>query len=405
MDKPLETKRKDKRVHLCLAHPGGEELDFIRKAFEDDWIAPLGPNVDGFEDDLKYFLGGNREVLALSSGTAAVHLGLIGCGVGPGDEVLAQTFTFCASVNPILYQGATPILVESEKETWNIDPELLEEAIVDRIARTGRAPKAIVPVSLYGMPYQADRIMAVADKFGIPVVEDCAEALGSRFDGRHLGTFGRFGVLSFNGNKMITTSGGGARICPDAETKARMLHFATQAREPFPFYQHEDLGYNYRMSNVCAGIGRGQMLVADEHIAHHRRVAELYADLLKDIPGIQLHGNPSPKVDSNFWLSTIVLEEDLPVRGQAAVGNDSVCGPNPNVEALRLRLDRAGIETRPLWKPMHLQPLYRDVPYYGGSEPVSESLFRRGLCLPSGPRVSEEDVRYICEMIHDSVEA
>ena len=405
MDKPLETKRKDKRVHLCLAHPGGEELDFIRKAFEDDWIAPLGPNVDGFEDDLKYFLGGNREVLALSSGTAAVHLGLIGCGVGPGDEVLAQTFTFCASVNPILYQGATPILVESEKETWNIDPELLEEAIVDRIARTGRAPKAIVPVSLYGMPYQADRIMAVADKFGIPVVEDCAEALGSRFDGRHLGTFGRFGVLSFNGNKMITTSGGGALICPDAETKTRMLHFATQAREPFPFYQHEDLGYNYRMSNVCAGIGRGQMLVADEHIAHHRRVAELYADLLKDIPGIQLHGNPSPKVDSNFWLSTIVLEEDLPVRGQAAVGNDSVCGPNPNVEALRLRLDRAGIETRPLWKPMHLQPLYRDVPYYGGSEPVSESLFRRGLCLPSGPRVSEEDVRYICEMIHDSVEA
>ena len=304
---------KKKRIYLCLAHPGGKEQDYIRKAFEDDWIAPLGPNVDGFEEDLKQFLGGEKEVLAVSSGTAAVHLGLVGCGVGPGDEVIAQTFTFCASVNPIVYLGAKPILVDSEKDTWNIDPDLLEEAIQDRISKTGRAPKAIVPVSLYGMPYKVDRILEIADKYGIPVVEDSAEALGSRFNGKALGTFGRFGVLSFNGNKMITTSGGGALICPDSETKTRMLHYATQAREPFPYYQHENLGYNYRLSNVCAGIGRGQMLVADEHIRHHHKVAKMYADLLKDIPGIRVHGNPSSQIDSNYWLSTIVLNPGLRV--------------------------------------------------------------------------------------------
>lgn len=397
---------KKKRIYLCLAHPGGEEQDYIRKAFEDDWIAPLGPNVDGFEEDLKQFLGGEKEVLAVSSGTAAVHLGLVGCGVGPGDEVIAQTFTFCASVNPIVYLGAKPILVDSEKDTWNIDPDLLEEAIQDRISKTGRAPKAIVPVSLYGMPYKVDRILEIADKYGIPVVEDSAEALGSRFNGKALGTFGRFGVLSFNGNKMITTSGGGALICPDPETKARMLHYATQAREPFPYYQHENLGYNYRLSNVCAGIGRGQMLVADEHIQHHHKVAKMYADLLKDIPGIQIHGNPSSQIDSNFWLSTIVLNPELRVRGQEDRRNDMTsCEPNPNVMALIRQLDVAGIETRPLWKPMHKQPLYQDVPYYGQTEPVSENLFRAGLCLPSGPRVSEEDIRYICEMIHESIGA
>ena len=397
---------KKKRIYLCLAHPGGKEQDYIRKAFEDDWIAPLGPNVDGFEDDLKRFLGGEKEVLAVSSGTAAVHLGLVGCGVGPGDEVIAQTFTFCASVNPIVYLGAKPILVDSEKDTWNMDPDLLEEAIKDRILKTGRAPKAIVPVSLYGMPYKVDRILEIADKYGIPVVEDSAEALGSRFDGKALGTFGRFGVLSFNGNKMITTSGGGALICPDPETKKKMLHYATQAREPFPYYQHENLGYNYRLSNVCAGIGRGQMLVADEHIQHHRKVAKMYADLLKDVPGIQVHGNPSPQIDSNFWLSTIVLNPDLHVRGQEACPKgETSCEPNPNVMALIHELDAAGIETRPLWKPMHRQPLYQDVPYYGQAEPVSENLFRAGLCLPSGPRVSEEDIRYICAKIHESIEA
>ena len=394
-----------KRIYLCLAHPGGKEQEYIRKAFEDDWIVPLGPNVDGFEEDLKQFLGGEKEVLAVSSGTAAVHLGLIGCGVGPGDEVIAQSFTFCASVNPILYLGAKPILVDSEKDTWNIDPDLLEEAILDRISKTGHAPKAIVPVSLYGMPYKVDRILEIADKYGIPVVEDTAEALGSRFGGKAIGTFGRFGVLSFNGNKMITTSGGGALICPDPETKKRMLHYATQAREPFPYYQHENLGYNYRLSNVCAGIGRGQMLVADEHIRHHRKVAGMYADLLKDIPGIQVHGNPSPQIDSNFWLSTIVLDPDLHVRGQELYqGYGTSCEPNPNVMALISQLDQAGIETRPLWKPMHLQPLYQGAPYYGQAEPVSENLFRTGICLPSGPRVSEEEICYICEMIHASIE-
>ena len=401
MDKISSNK---KRIHLCLAHPGGKEQDYIRKAFEDDWIAPLGPNVDGFEDDLKQFLGGKKDVLAVSSGTAAVHLGLVGCGVGPGDEVIAQTFTFCASVNPVVYLGAKPILVDSEKDTWNMDPNLLEEAIKDRISKTGRTPKAIVPVSLYGMPYKVDRILEIADKYGIPVVEDSAEALGSRFDGKALGTFGRFGVLSFNGNKMITTSGGGALICPDAETKARMLHYATQAREPFPYYQHENLGYNYRLSNVCAGIGRGQMLVADEHVRHHHKVAKMYTELLKDIPGIQVHGNPAPQIDSNFWLSTIVLNPDLHVRGQEACPKgETSCEPNPNVMALIGQLDAAGIETRPLWKPMHQQPLYKDVPYYGQAEPVSENLFRAGLCLPSGPRVTEEDVRYICDMIQSSV--
>ena len=395
-----------RRIFLNIAHPGGKELDYVRKAFEDDWIAPLGPNVDGFEDDLKQFLGGEKEVLAVSSGTAAVHLGLVGCGVGPGDEVIAQTFTFCASVNPIVYLGAKPILVDSEKDTWNIDPDLLEEAIKDRISKTGRAPKAIVPVSLYGMPYKVDRILEIADRYGIPVIEDSAEALGSRFGGKALGTFGRFGVLSFNGNKMITTSGGGALICPDPETKARMLHYATQAREPFPYYQHENLGYNYRLSNVCAGIGRGQMLVANEHIQHHQKVAKMYADLLKDIPGIQVHGNPSSQIDSNFWLSTIVLNPELHVRGQEDCSRgETSCEPNPNVLALIRQLDVAGIETRPLWKPMHKQPLYQDVPYYGQTEPVSENLFRAGLCLPSGPRVSEEDLHYICEMIHSAINA
>lgn len=384
----------------------GAEQKYIQKAFEDNWVAPLGPNVDGFEEDLKNFLGGGREVLAVSSGTAAVHLGLIGCGVGPGDEVIAQSFTFCASVNPIVYQGASPVLVDSDPDTWNMDPVLLEEAIRDRIAKTGKAPKAIVPVSLYGMPYHIDRILEVAGKYGIPVVEDSAEALGSEFAGRKLGTFGRFGVLSFNGNKMITTSGGGALICPDADTKERMLHFATQARERYPFYQHIDLGYNYRMSNVSAGIGRGQMNVLEDHIAHHRRIAALYAECFKDIPGITVHLNPSADIDSNYWLSVITIDPGVQVKGQECLPPfEGAPGgtPNANVEALRLALDTAGIESRPLWKPMHLQPYYADAPYYGGVNPVSEELFRTGLCLPSGPLVGDAEVEYIIGIIRDNL--
>ena len=392
------------KIYLNLAHLGGKELDFVRKAFDEDWVAPLGPNVDGFEDDLKQYLGGDKEILALSSGTAAVHLGMIGCGVTKGDEVIVQSFTFCASANPVLYLGAKPVFVDSESETWNIDPDLLEEAIIDRIAKTGRTPKAIVPVSLYGMPYHADRIMEIADRYGIAVVEDSAEGLGSTFDGRALGTFGKFGVLSFNGNKIITASTGGALICPDKQTKDRLLYYATQAREPYPFYQHDEMGYNYRMSNICAGIGRGQMTVLQDHLDRHREIARMYAELLRDIPGIRVHVTPSPRMKSNFWLSTITLDPDLHVAGQekCAMADASIVAPNSNVMAVRALLDNAGIESRPLWKPMHLQPLYSDAPYYGHKESVSESLFKRGLCLPSGPRVSNDDIIRICDIIREA---
>ena len=392
------------KIYLNLAHLGGKELDFVRKAFDEDWVAPLGPNVDGFEDDLKQYLGGDKEILALSSGTAAVHLGMIGCGVTKGDEVIVQSFTFCASANPVLYLGAKPVFVDSESETWNIDPDLLEEAIIDRIAKTGRTPKAIVPVSLYGMPYHADRIMEIADRYGIAVVEDSAEGLGSTFDGRALGTFGKFGVLSFNGNKIITASTGGALICPDKQTKDRLLYYATQAREPYPFYQHDEMGYNYRMSNICAGIGRGQMTVLQYHLDRHREIARMYTELLRDIPGISVHVTPSPRMKSNFWLSTITLDPDLHVPGQekCALVEDNILAPNANVLGLRALLDDAGIESRPLWKPMHLQPLYSDAPYYGHKESVSESLFKRGLCLPSGPRVSNDDIIRICDIIREA---
>ena len=406
-----------KRIYLCLAHMSGAEQGFIQEAFDTNWVVPLGPNVNGFEDDLKRFVGQDREVVALSSGTAAVHLALIACGVGPGDEVLVQSFTFCASSHPVTYLGARPVFVDSERESWNMDPELLEEAIRDRIAKTGRRPKAIVPVALYGMPYQADRIMEIADRYDIPVIEDAAEGFGSRFDGRVLGTFGRYGVLSFNGNKMITTSGGGALICPDTAAKNEIMFYATQARESYPYYQHERIGYNYRMSNICAGIGRGQMTVADEHIAHHRHVCALYRELLEDVDGITLHENPSERYDSNYWLSTVVLDPALHVKGeedaygtavQGAVGGaagvthaagttHTDCEPNRNVEAMRTALDSAGIESRPLWKPMHLQPVYKGSPSFTNG--VSESLFRTGLCLPSGPYVSYEDVRYIVDSI------
>ncbi|HIR95001.1 MAG TPA: aminotransferase class I/II-fold pyridoxal phosphate-dependent enzyme [Candidatus Coprenecus stercorigallinarum] len=406
-----------KRIYLCLAHMSGAEQGFIQEAFDTNWVVPLGPNVNGFEDDLKRFVGQDREVVALSSGTAAVHLALIACGVGPGDEVLVQSFTFCASSHPVTYLGAVPVFVDSERDSWNMDPDLLEEAIKNRIARTGRKPKAIIPVALYGMPYQTDRIMEIADRYDIPVIEDAAEGFGSKYDGRVLGTFGRYGVLSFNGNKMITTSGGGALICPDTAAKNEIMFYATQARESYPYYQHERIGYNYRMSNICAGIGRGQMTVADEHIAHHRHVCALYRELLEDVDGITLHENPSERYDSNYWLSTVVLDPALHVKGeedaygtavQGAVGGaagvthaagttHTDCEPNRNVEAMRTALDSAGIESRPLWKPMHLQPVYKGSPSFTNG--VSESLFRTGLCLPSGPYVSDEDVRYIVDSI------
>lgn len=406
-----------KRIYLCLAHMSGNEMKYIQEAFDTNWVVPLGPNVNGFEADLKAFAGENKEVVALSAGTAAVHLALLACGVGPGDEVLVQTFTFCASSHPVTYLGATPVFVDSEPETWNMDPQLLETAILDRMEKTGRKPKAIVPVYLYGMPAKIDEIMAVAAKYDIPVIEDAAEGLGSRYDGRVCGTFGRYGVLSFNGNKMITTSGGGALICPDEAAKQKIMFYATQARESYPYYQHEEIGYNYRMSNICAGIGRGQMTVLNEHIAHHQHIAKLYKELLADVKGITLHENPSPRYDSNYWLNTILLDEDLKVKGeerayaaaiQGAVGGaagvtheaktlHTNCEPNRNVEAMRMALDEAGIESRPLWKPMHKQPVYRNNPCYVNG--VSEALFKRGLCLPSGPCVTDEDVRYIVEQI------
>ena len=406
-----------KRIYLCLAHMSGNEMKYIQEAFDTNWVVPLGPNVNGFEADLKAFAGENKEVVALSAGTAAVHLALLACGVGPGDEVLVQTFTFCASSHPVTYLGATPVFVDSEADTWNMDPQLLETAIKDRMEKTGRKPKAIVPVYLYGMPAKIDEIMAVAEKYDIPVIEDAAEGLGSRYNGRVCGTFGRYGVLSFNGNKMITTSGGGALICPDEAAKQKIMFYATQARESYPYYQHEEIGYNYRMSNICAGIGRGQMTVLNEHIAHHQHIAKLYKELLADVKGITLHENPSPRYDSNYWLNTILLDEDLKVKGeerayaaaiQGAVGGaagvtheaktlHTDCEPNRNVEAMRMALDEAGIESRPLWKPMHKQPVYRNNPCYLNG--VSEALFKRGLCLPSGPCVTNEDVRYIVEQI------
>ncbi len=371
-----------KRILLCLAHMSGNEQKYIREAFDTNWVVPLGPNVNAFEEDLENFLGERKHVAALSAGTAAIHLGLVMLGVGKGDEVICQSFTFAASANPIVYQGATPVFVDSEPGSWNMSPELLEIAIRDRIAQTGRKPKAIVAVHLYGMPAMVDEILEVAARHGIPVLEDAAEALGSEYDGRQCGTYGEYGALSFNGNKMITTSGGGAIVCPTDEAKRRATFFATQAREPFPYYQHEHIGYNYRMSNICAGIGRGQMTVLRDHIAHHRHVADLYKELLADLDGITLHTNPSDKQRSNYWLNTITIDP-------AKCGIDA--------DTLRQRLDAKGIESRLLWKPLHLQPVFADCPAYVNG--VSERLFGCGLCLPSGPMVSDEDVEYIVKEI------
>ena len=400
----------------------GLEQKYIQEAFDTNWVVPLGPNVNGFEKDLEVFCGQNKRVVALSAGTAAVHLSLIACGVGPGDEVLVQSFTFCASSHPITYLGATPVFIDSEKDTWNMDPELLEDAIKDRISKTGRKPKAIIPVALYGMPYRIDRIMEIAGRYDIPVIEDAAEGFGSRFNGQVLGTFGKYGVLSFNGNKMITTSGGGALITANEDEWREIMMYATQYRESYPYYQHEKIGFNYRMSNICAGIGRGQMTVADEHIAHHKHVQKMYEELLEDVSGIHVHAQPATgEYDSNYWLCTITIDPEVKIKGQenayktivqGAVGGaagvihvaDSAttdCQPNDNVEALRVFMDAAGIEARPLWKPMHKQPCYKDAPAYLSG--VSEAMFKVGMCLPAGPYVSDEDVRYIVETIKSAI--
>ena len=424
-----------KRIYLCLAHmsEAGLEQKYITEAFDTNWVAPLGPNVTGFEECLQDFVNANhnlnKRVVALTTGTAAVHLSLIACGVGPGDEVITQTFTFCASAHPVTYLGATPVFVDSEKDTWNMDPELLEEAIKDRIAKTGKKPKVIMPVALYGMPYQIERILEIANRYDIPVVEDAAEGFGSRYKGQVLGTFGKFGVLSFNGNKMITTSGGGALICPDDEAWQKVMWLATQARESYPYYQHETIGYNYRMSNICAGIGRGQMTVVEDHLKHHKHVQALYEELLADVPGVYVHSQPSdinpqtslPVYDSNYWLCTITLDPELRIKGQedayktivtGAVGGaagvihtaasaTTDCQPNDNVEALRVYLDKAQIEARPVWKPMHCQPVYKNASAYVNG--VSEGIFKVGMCLPAGPYVSDEDVKYIVETIKAAI--
>ncbi|WP_314936667.1 aminotransferase class I/II-fold pyridoxal phosphate-dependent enzyme [Alloprevotella tannerae] len=440
------------RTYLCLAHMSGNEMKYIQEAFDTNWVVPLGPNVNAFEDELARFVKSidvkkdfddedypqrimahcddpeqlwleslpglqDKKVVALCSGTAAIHLALIALGVKAGDEVMCQSFTFCASSHPVTYLGAVPVFVDSERETWNMDPELLDRAIQDRITKTGRKPKAIIVVYLYGMPAKIREIMDVAAKYDIPVLEDAAEGLGSRYEGQVVGTFGRFGALSFNGNKMITTSGGGALICSDDAMKQRIMFYATQAREAFPYYQHEEIGYNYRLSNVCAGIGRGQMTVLDEHIAHHRRVARLYEAAFSKIDGITFHGNPDGECDSNFWLNTILLSPELKIKGQAQTYTQAVegavggaagvvhatgqihtdCEPATNVEALRIALDKVGIESRPLWKPMHKQPVYQASPAYVNG--VSVDLFSRGLCLPSGPCVSESEVERIVKEI------
>ena len=488
-----------KRIYLCLAHMSedGIEQKYVKEAFDTNWVVPLGPNVNAFEQELERFvrsqnvkmeecnnakiLSGKR-VVALSSGTAAVHLGLLAAGVKAGDEVIVQSFTFCASTHPVTYLGATPVLVDSEPDTWNIDPELLEVAIKDRIEKTGKTPKAIVPVALYGMPYKADRIMEIANKYGIPVVEDAAEGFGSRYKGQVLGTFGKYGVLSFNGNKMITTSGGGALITANDDEWREIMMYATQYRESYPYYQHEKIGYNYRMSNICAGIGRGQMTVVEDHLAHHKHVQKMYEELLADVPGVKVHSQPNatlgsgPKVksdilgtgpsvksqsdvniwacpekgtdvpvyDSNYWLCTITIDPEVKVKGQedayktivtgavggaagvihAASSAHTDCEPNANVEAMRVALDKAQIEARPVWKPMHKQPVYcrtsekgivnseklpsgaecltydTSVAYVNG---VSEGIFKIGMCLPAGPYVTDDDVRYIVETIKENI--
>ncbi len=421
-------------IYLCLAHMSSEgwEQKFVQEAFDTNWVVPMGPNVNAFEQALAMFVNRleaqgdvsslDRRVVCLSAGTAAVHLALIACGVQAGDEVCVQSFTFCASSHPITYLGAKPVFIDSERDTWNMDPELLEEAILDRKAKTGNYPKAIIPVALYGMPYDCQRIMEIADKYAIPVIEDVAEGMGSRFGGQMLGTFGRFGILSFNGNKMITTSGGGALICQSDEDANKIMWYATQARDAYPYYEHTEIGYNYRMSNICAGIGRGQMMVVDAHIVHHKHVQELYRELLKEVDGVTLHDQPAdPRYDANFWLCAATLDPEVRIQGQenaykevvtSAVGGAAGvlkavdraitnCQPNDNVEALRIFMLSKQVECRPVWKPMHKQPVYADaVAYVNG---VSEEIFKVGFCLPAGPCVSDDDVRYIVDCIKEAI--
>lgn len=380
------------RIHLCLAKmsPTGAEQRYIQEAFSSNWVAPLGPNVDAFEEDLENYYNfkfqtsnSKLSVAALSSCTAAIHLALLLLGVGKGDEVLCQSFSFCASSNPVVYCGAKPIFIDSEKETWNMSPELLEDAINDRMAKTGKKPKAIIVVDLYGMPAKWDEITAISKKYDIPVIEDAANALGSCYKGKPCGTFGDIATLSFNGNKMITTSGGGAVICKDDETKKRAIFLATQAKEPFLHYEHEVVGYNYRMSNICAGIGRGQMTVLEDHINHHKHVHELYQELFKNVDGVDVQENPDANYASNFWLTNITFKKEI------------------DTESFCLKLDKAGIEARPLWKPMHLQPVYQNSPSFTNG--YSEYLFKHGICLPSGPWVTDDDVKYIVDSIKAAI--
>ncbi|MCI7293702.1 MAG: DegT/DnrJ/EryC1/StrS family aminotransferase [Butyricimonas virosa] len=380
------------RIWLSLAHMGGREQEFIQEAFDTNWVVPLGPNVNAFEKALRDFLIENgklkvenegKQVVALSAGTAALHLGLILLGVGEGDEVICQSFTFSASANPIAYLGATPVFVDSEVDTWNMDPVLLEEAIKDRVEKIGRLPKAIIPVHLYGMPGKLDEILEVANRYKIPVLEDSAEALGSEYKGRKCGTFGEYAALSFNGNKIITTSGGGALVCPNEERAKRALFYATQAREQAPHYQHEKIGYNYRMSNICAGIGRGQMFVLDEHIARRREIHDLYVKLLAGVKGVKVMCQPEGgDFNSNYWLTCITVDPE-----EAGFTREDV----------RLALDADNIESRPLWKPMHLQPVFKDAPFYGNG--TSERLFEIGLCLPSGPTLTDEDIERVTKVV------
>ena len=414
------------RKYLCIAHMSGNEQKYVQEAFDTNWVVPLGPNVNAFEEELARFCKSkpnnidfsnevypqsiqahndnpdelwndgykeleNKEVVALCSGTSAIHLALINLGVKAGDEVICQSFTFCASSHPVMYLGATPVFVDSEADTWNMSPKLLERAIKDRIEKAGRKPKAIIVVYLYGMPAKIKDIIEIAERYSIPIVEDAAEGLGSRYNEQVVGTFGEYGVMSFNGNKA------------------------------FPYYQHEEIGYNYRLSNVCAGIGRGQMTVLDEHIAHHRHIAKLYKEGFSNVESITFHDNPNELSDSNFWLNTITIEKDVKVIDQDKAYNKAVagavggaagvvhstgkvhtdCEPNTNVEAMRVALDKLGIESRPLWKPMHLQPVYRNSPAYING--ISEELFKTGLCLPSGPMISDEDARFIIKSIKDAI--
>lgn len=382
------------RIWLSLAHMGGREQKFIQEAFDTNWVVPLGPNVNAFEKALRDFLIENgklkvenegKQVVALSAGTAALHLGLILLGVGEGDEVICQSFTFSASANPIAYLGATPVFVDSEVDTWNMDPVLLEEAIKDRVEKIGRLPKAIIPVHLYGMPGKLDEILEVANRYKIPVLEDSAEALGSEYKGRKCGTFGEYAALSFNGNKIITTSGGGALVCPSEERAKRALFYATQAREQAPHYQHEKIGYNYRMSNICAGIGRGQMFVLDEHIARRREIHDLYVKLLAGVKGVKVMCQPEGgDFNSNYWLTCITVDPE-----EAGFTREDV----------RLALDGDNIESRPLWKPMHLQPVFKEAPFYGNG--TSERLFEIGLCLPSGSMLTDQDIERVAKVICD----